>query len=110
MNRQEKIRAAVQRGFELFKAGKLRGDDVFVTLASLPYERVPDCTDTEVQEALEEVADDRKHQVAIAKTLQRIAVRHDVRPGEHLTELVNRAAEAGDEDALALVADGFLGP
>jgi hypothetical protein len=104
MDRQEKIRTGIEKGFKLFKAGKLQGDP-FKALAAFASEEVPDCTVAEFKDAIAELMDDRERQTRIAETLKRIGQRHDARQDETMTELVNRAAKAGDEEALALLAD-----
>jgi hypothetical protein len=53
----------------------------------------------------ERVAEEHYRAASVLKAVQRIGARHNAGPNETVREIVSRAAEAGDEEALALLAD-----
>ena len=82
------------KGIRLFGDGKTQE----------AYDLMKDCTPYDLQEAVAILED----QALWAVKLREIGERHHARRNETFSEILTRAAAAGDEDAKALIACGIL--
>jgi hypothetical protein len=64
---------------------------------------VPDCTAQEIASAAQFLETEARSRAALWTMIQSVGKRHGARPHETIGEVVKRAADAGDKEAIALL-------